>query len=315
MDRHVLALIALPAATQRALSSRYVLHHGPGAPGEADLPAAARQAVAVVTNGSTGLSRAAMAQLPALRLVCAFGAGHENIDLAAAQERGIVVVHAPGINDETVADHALGFMLALSRGYGPLTRAVGAGRWADVRMARPTLSGATLGIIGMGRIGRAIARRAAGFRMRVLYFNRSLQPQELGTRVDSVVALARQSDFLVAACPGGPATHHLIDKPVLDALGPEGYVINVARGSVVCTQDLVAALLARSIAGAGLDVLEAEPQVPPELVGLDHVLVTPHMAGRSPAAQALQHEVLLGQLEAYFAGRPLASQLTGQPAA
>lgn len=314
MHRHVLALIPLPQATQDALASRYVLQYCPGGPDEAVLRQASGQAVAVITNGSTGLPRSCMAQLTALQLVCSFGAGHENIDLAAAQERGIAVVHAPGINDDTVADHALGFMLALSRHYGPLTQAVGEGRWASVRTARPTLSGATLGIIGMGRIGRAIAQRAAGFQMRILYFNRSPQPQAHGTRVDSVVELARHSDFLVAACPGGPATRHLINKPVLDALGPAGYVINVARGSVVCTEDLIAALQTQSIAGAGLDVLESEPQVPPALVGLDNVLLTPHMAGRSPSAQALQHDMLMGNLAAHFEGRPLASQLTGHPA-
>lgn len=314
MHRHVLALIPLPQATQDALASRYVLQYCPEGPDEAVLRQAARQAVAVITNGTTGLSRTCMAQLTALQLVCSFGAGHENIDLAAAQERGIVVVHAPGINDDTVADHAIGFMLALSRHYGPLTRAVGDGRWAASRMARPTLSGATLGVIGMGRVGRAIARRAAGFRMRILYFSRGPQPQDHGTRVDSVVDLARQSDFLVAACPGGEATRHLINKPVLDALGPAGYVINVARGSVVCTEDLIAALQTQSIAGAGLDVLESEPAVPSALVGRDNVLLTPHMAGRSPAAQSMQHEVLMGHLAAYFEGRPLASQLTGHPA-
>lgn len=315
MERHVLALVALPPATQQALSARYVLHYAPGDALQAVQQAAARPALAVITNGTTGLSRACMEQLPHLRLVCAWGAGHENIDLAAARERNIAVVHAPGINDETVADHALGFMLALSRGYGPLTRALANGQWHNTRMARPTLTGASLGVIGMGRIGQAIARRALGFGMRVAYHTRSPRSDAPGTHIDSVVELARHSDFLVAACPGGAATHHLVDKTVLHALGPQGYLINVARGSVVCTQDLIAALQAGTIAGAGLDVLEAEPEVPPELMGLDHVLLTPHMAGRSPAAQAMQQQVLLGHLEAYFAGRPLASQLTGQPAA
>ncbi|MGJ7531108.1 2-hydroxyacid dehydrogenase [Variovorax sp. GB1P17] len=312
MVRHVLALIPLPQETRDALSSGYVLHYCPGGPDEATISEAARHGVcAVVTNGTTGLSRASMAQLTALQVVCSFGVGHENIDLVAASESGIVVANAPDTNGDTVADHAMGFMLALSRGYAPLTKAVDSGGWAMSRGVRPTLNGGTVGIIGMGRVGRAIARRAAAFDMQVLYFDRSPKPDVHGVHVPVLIDLARQSDFLVAACPGGASTHHIVNRQVLDALGHEGYVVNVARGSVVCTDDLVAALQAKAIAGAGLDVLETEPVVPAELIGLDNVLITPHIAGRSPAAQLAQRDALMANLDAWFAGRPLASQLTG----
>lgn len=311
MARHVLALIPLPVETRDALSARYVLHYCPEGPAEAAIDEAARHGiVALVTNGTTGLSRASMARLTALQLVCSFGVGHENIDLVAAGARGIAVANAPDTNGETVADHAMGFMLALSRGYAPLTKAVNDGGWTRSRAVRPTLNGSTVGIIGMGRVGHAIARRAAAFDMQVLYFDRDAKPHAQGVHVGALIDLARRSDFLVAACPGGASTRHIVDKPVLEALGPEGYVVNVARGSVVCTDDLVAALKARSIAGAGLDVLETEPQVPAELIGLDNVLITPHIAGRSPAAQLAQRDALMASLDAWFAGRPLASQLT-----
>ncbi|WP_198085943.1 2-hydroxyacid dehydrogenase [Variovorax sp. E3] len=310
MDRHVLALIPLPAETRDALSCAYVLHYCPEGPTEAVIGEAARHGVtAVVTNGTTGLPGACMARLTALQLVCSFGVGHENIDLVAAGARGIAVANAPDTNGETVADHALGFMLALSRGYAPLTKAVGDGRWPLSRAVRPTLNGSTVGIIGMGRVGHAIARRAAAFDMQVLYFDRGAKPHAHGVHVPALTELARQSDFLVAACPGGASTRHIVDKPVLDALGPEGYVVNVARGSVVCTDDLVAALQARTIAGAGLDVLETEPQVPAQLIGLDNVLITPHIAGRSPTAQLAQRDALMANLDAWFTGRPLLSQL------
>ena len=169
----VLALIALPESTLDALRKQYTLHHYPdGMPH--DVPDAALIR-AVVTNGSTGLSDAQMARLPALEIICAFGAGYENVDVAAATRRGIVVTHAPGTNADTVADHAFGMLLALARGYAPLTAAVQQGRWQQSRQARPTLTGATLGIVGMGRIGRLIAARAQGFAMTIGYHGRRAQ--------------------------------------------------------------------------------------------------------------------------------------------
>ncbi|GAB2486090.1 2-hydroxyacid dehydrogenase [Comamonas humi] len=300
---HLLALVPLPAVTRQALAMHYELLAAADGPAvvQADLPL--DQVVAVVTNGTVGLSAALMARLPALRLACAFGVGYENVDVEAARQRGIVVTNAPGTNDDTVADHALGFMLALSRGYGALTEAVRAGGWHQSRAARPTLSGAAVGIIGMGRIGQGIARRAQGFGMRVRYCTRRPCADLPYSHEPDLVALARASDYLVAACPGGPATRHLVNAEVLSALGPQGFLVNVARGSVVQTDDLVRALQGRAIAGAGLDVLESEPEVPEALRLLDNVLITPHMAGRSPAAHQAQTEALLRSLADGLGGR------------
>jgi lactate dehydrogenase-like 2-hydroxyacid dehydrogenase len=305
---HVLALIPLPPATREALAAHYTLHYAPEGPGSAayrDAPLA--QVAAVATNGTTGLGAAQMAQMPGLRIVCAFGVGYENVDMAAAQARGIVVANAPNTNGETVADHALGFLLALSRGYGALTQAVQQGGWAGARAARPTLHGATLGIIGMGRVGQAIARRGLGFAMQVKYFNRSERAELPYGYVSNLMQLARESDYLVAACPGGASTYHIVDGNVLGALGPAGFFVNVARGSVVHTEALVQALQSGAIAGAGLDVLESEPELPEGLRTLPNVLITPHVAGRSPAAQAAQTEALLASLAEFFAGRMPAS--------
>ena len=302
---HVLALIPLPAATRAALASIYTVHEGTST---SSVPW--EDIAAVVTNGTTGLSAAQMERMPALRIACAFGAGYEAVDLDAAGQRGVVVAHAPGANDETVADHALGFLLALSRGYGALTAAVRAGGWHGLRAARPTLNGATLGIIGMGRIGKAIARRAVGFGMQVRYCTRGPRNDLPYHHEPSLPALAEASDYLVAACPGGPATHHIVDGPVLAALGPAGFFVNVARGSVVDTEALVQALRRGGIAGAGLDVFEYEPEVPAALRALDNVLLTPHMAGRSPASEAAQTTVLLASLADCFAGRVPAAAIT-----
>lgn len=244
-----------------------------------------------------------MAGLPALEIISVFGAGYENVDVTAARRRGIRVTHAPGANAATVADHAMGFLLALARGYGVLTQAVRAGQWQSARAERPTLSGGRLGIIGMGRIGRLVTERARGFSMQVGYYSPRSQPAVEATYYADLVALARASDFLVATCPGGQATFHLVNRPVLQALGASGFFVNVSRGTVVDTHALIAALRNGEIAAAGLDVVEGEPEVPQELAALDNVLLTPHIAGRSPAALLAQRDALLQSLHQHFAGQ------------
>jgi lactate dehydrogenase-like 2-hydroxyacid dehydrogenase len=296
----VLALIPLPEATLDALRHDYLLDYRPD--GGFPSGSTAASVRAVVTNGSLGLDDARMAALPALEIVCAFGAGYENVDLAAAARRGVVVAHAPGTNTATVADHAIGMMLALARGYAPLTAAVRRGEWNASRAARPTLTGAALGIVGMGRIGRLVADRAGGFRMSIGYHGRSAHDDAPGRFYVDLVELAAASDFLVIACNGGPQTRHLIDRAVLRALGPHGFLVNVARGPVVDTAALLDALQAGGIAGAGLDVIEDEPSVPDALFDHPNVLVTPHVAGRSPASWLAQRDVLLGSLSQHFGG-------------
>jgi len=305
----LLALIALPPATEAALRQSYTLHTLVDVPSQAwhqQLNTGALQTVrAVVTNGSTGLSAAQMTRLPALEIVSAFGAGYEIIDLAAAAQRDIVVTHAPGANAATVADHAIGMLLALARAYGPLTEAVRQGRWQTSRAERPTLSGATLGIIGMGRIGRLIAARAHGFAMTIGYYGRHPQDDAPGRYYSELAQLANASDFLVITCPGGAETLHLVDRTILRALGPGGYLVNVSRGSVLDTGGLIEALTQHEIAGAGLDVIEGEPDIPKALLNCNNLLITPHVAGRSPASQRAQCTTLLASLSQHFSRLPL----------
>ena len=300
---HVLALIPLPPVARESLAAHYELHLAPNGPESIGSEVPLEKIAAVATNGTTGLGPQLMDRMPNLRVVSTFGVGHENVDLAAAKARGVIVTNAPGTNDETVADHALGFILALSRGYASLTQAVRTGQWESARAARPTLSGATLGIIGMGRIGQGIAKRGAAFGMRVLYCTRNPRSDLPYGFEPDLKTMAQECDYLVAACPGGAATHHIINAEVLAALGPKGFVVNVARGSVVKTDDLVHALQHHRIAGAGLDVFESEPDVPPALLHLDNVLLTPHMAGRSPAAQRAQTNAMLASFGDALAGR------------
>lgn len=311
----VLVVVPLPDPAARMLRERFdLVQVSKGSPGV--LTDEDRRAVrAVLTNGSTGFSASAMAAFPNLGLVACFGAGFEGVDLEAARSRGIVVTYAPNANSETVADHALGLMLALMRDIPARDAAVRAGKFATSRGERPTLSRSVLGVLGLGRIGDAIAQRGAAFGMSVAYTTRHPRPGRPWHHVPDLKALARESDVLVAACPGGAATRHLVDADVLSALGPQGFLVNIARGSVVRTEELAAALKSGTIAGAALDVWEGEPDLPASLRDAPNLIVTPHMAGRSPAAIARQVEILAENLDALFAGRPLAPDTLAAPPA
>ena len=259
----------------------------------------------VLTNGSTGLTGAQMQAMPQLKLVSAFGAGYENVDLSAAKESGIAVTHAPGANNATVADHAMALMLAVSRGLHLLDAAVKAGGWESNRAARPTVNGKRLGIVGLGNIGEQIARRAAAFGMEVAYHARRERDGVPYWYCATPLELAARSDYLILACPGGPATRHLVNRDLLQALGPQGFLINIARGSVVDTAALIEALKSKRIAGAALDVVDGEPAIPDAFRTLDNLLLTPHISGRSPEALQAQLRMFEENVMALQAGHPL----------
>lgn len=258
----------------------------------------------VLTRGATGFYAEEMAALPKLELICSLGVGFENIDVAAARARGLRVTHGPGANATSVADHAMALLLGAARHLPQADAWVRQGLWNG--FMGPQVSGKRLGIVGLGTIGLEIARRGAnGFGMTVGYYNRRPRPESGYTYHDSPLALAEASDFLVVATPGGADTRHLVNAAVLDALGPQGYLVNIARGSVVDTEALIAALAERRIAGAGLDVVEGEPVVPPALRKLDNVVLTPHSAGRSPEAVSATVALFLENATAHFAGKPV----------
>jgi lactate dehydrogenase-like 2-hydroxyacid dehydrogenase len=267
---------------------------------------------AILTNGTLGLTDAEMAAMPKLEIVCAQGAGYENIDVAAARARGLVVTHGPGTNVVAVADHAIALLLAAARGIVPGDRAARAGDWSRSKRMPPSIAGKKLGILGLGRIGRAIAKRgAAGFDMTIGYHNRKPAAGAAGQYFPTLVGLAEWADFLVVASPGGAGTRHLVNAEVLAALGPQGYLVNIARGSVVDQAALIAALKEDRIAGAGLDVLDGEPVVPAELAALENVVLTPHIAGRAPEAEAAMVGLMLENLRAHFGGRPVLTPVPG----
>lgn len=271
----------------------------------------------VLTNGRGGISAAEMELLPKLEIICAVSAGYEAVDLAAARKRGIAVTHSPGTNAPAVADQAMMLLLAAVRQLRAADRHVHAGGWQDQWKADTTIIfGKRLGIIGLGNIGGAIAHRAAGgFDMEVGYHNRKAVAGAPYRYFDSVVALAEWADFVVAATPGGAGTKHLINAEVLAALGPKGYVVNVGRGTVIDTAALIDSLKTKRIAGAGLDVLEGEPSLPPmlpELLQFDNVVITPHSGGRAPESQIAATKLLLANLDAHFAGKPLITPVSSK---
>lgn len=265
----------------------------------------ARSIRLVLTNGAIGLSESQIGALPRLELIGAIGSGYENIACAAARRAGVAVVNGAGTNDACVADHAFGLLLALVRDIPRSDKACREGAWREALPMSPTFSGRRLGIAGLGHVGRKIAARAIGFDLEIGYYNRQPVAGLDHAYFDSARSLAAWSDYLVICTPGGPQTHHLVDREVLDALGPDGYLVNVARGSVVDTAALVDALAARRIAGAGLDVFEDEPSVPPPLVESPRVVLTPHVAGISPQTLSAAIELFVENARRHFAGMPL----------
>lgn len=263
----------------------------------------------VLTIGVTGITEDELARLPQLELVCCMGAGFERLPMAALWARGIVTANGAGTNDDCVADHAFGLLIGIVRGMRVLDRLCREGVWREAIPQQRNVSGKRLGILGLGTIGQKIARRAAGFDMAIGYHNRSPKAGVPHRYFDSPLALAAWCDFLVCAAPGGPATKHLVNAEVLQALGPDGYLVNIGRGSVVDTEALAAALRAGRIAGAGLDVYESEPHRPESLIDLDSLLITPHMAGWSPEATQASVDRFMANAEGHFAGRGVVSPI------
>ena len=263
---------------------------------------------AIACGGESKVPRALMDRLPALEMVSVMGVGYDGVDVAAALERGVPVSHTPNVLNDDVADLAIALMLSVARRIPQADRFVRTGQWSAgaFPLARK-MSGARLGIVGMGRIGKAIAHRGAAFGMSIAYTARS-EKADLAYRYHpSATALASQVDFLVVITPGGAGTAKMINRQVLEALGPQGYLVNVSRGSVVDQAALIEALQAGSIAGAGLDVFDAEPDVPQALRELDNVVLTPHIGSGTNATRQAMADLAHANLVAHFGGQPLPS--------
>ena len=265
----------------------------------------------MVSSARFGCTAEQLDLLPNLRAICSFGAGYDPYPLELLRERGIVLSTTPDVLNDCVADLAIGLIIDCARRLSASDRFVRSGDWgsgASFPLAR-RVSGKRLGIVGLGRIGEAVAQRAAGFVMPVRYHNRRVIEGSPYLHEPDLLALARWADFLVLTCPGGKATHHLINAEVLEALGSDGFLINVARGSVVDEAALIKALQNAVIAGAGLDVYEYEPQVPAALRELDNVVLLPHVGSASVETRQQMADLVLDNLRAFIATGKLLTPL------
>jgi len=294
------------------LEVTFTCHHAwrlPAAEQEAFIASVAGKARAVVTNGGLGISRELVAQLPAIEIIAVNGIGVDAIPFDVTRARGIAVTNTPGVLTEDVADLGVLLLMAAARRLPWLDSYVRRGDWDAKKPIAPALSlrGKVAGIFGFGRIGQAIGHRLAAFGMRLCYY----QPNPVaGTdveRVGSLHELAERSDYLVVAAPGGERTRHSIDGSILDALGPTGTLVNIARGSVVDEAALIAALSEGRLGAAALDVFEDEPHVPEALRALPNVVLTPHVASLTVETRQAMGQLVVDNLVAHFAGKPLAT--------
>jgi lactate dehydrogenase-like 2-hydroxyacid dehydrogenase len=302
----ILSVAKLPPFLMEPLQAAFQVHDRLHESDPTAFAAVAPRIRAIVGGGESKVPKALMDQLPALEMISIMGVGYDGVEVAAAVQRGVPVTHTPGVLNDDVADLAIGLMLSVARRIPQADQFVRQGNWlkGPLPLARK-MSGARLGIVGLGRIGQAIATRAEAFGMRIAYTARTAKPALAYQYYPNVKALAAEVDFLVAITPGGPGTRRMIDAAVLEALGPKGYLINVARGSVVDEAALVQALEKRTIAGAGLDVFENEPRVPEALFAMDNVVLTPHMASATAETRHAMANLAVSNLAAHFAGQPL----------
>lgn len=312
MKPTLLVLVYLSEEHRALVSQRFDMIYAPNeglgkdrSNGAAQISARGNDIRVVLTNGTNGLLAEEIDALPNLELICTVGVGFENVACAHASRRSIPVCNAAGTNDAAVADHAMAILLAAIRRVPFLNSGVRNGLWRDDIPRPPHVSGRRMGIFGLGAIGRQIARRAQGFDMEIGYHSRTRR-DETGFRwFNDIVSLADWCDFLVIAAPGGKETYHIVSTDVLNALGPNGVLVNVARGTLVDTDAVADALRDKRIWAAALDVYEGEPSPPARLLEFENAVLTPHIGGISP--QAIHASVLrfLENAEAHFAGRPL----------
>lgn len=262
----------------------------------------------VVTSGAVGFSRDMLASLPALEIVGSASVGTDSIDVAACHEKGIHVTNTPDVLNNDVADLGIGLIMNALRRLGAGHDYVRSGDWARHGMMPLTtaLTGKRVGIVGLGRIGHELANRALALKMNISYTGRTRQDVTY-TFHDNVIDLAKNSDILVLTCPGGKQTHHLIDAAVLKALGPQGWVVNLSRGSVIDESALLDALADQAIAGAALDVYNNEPNIDPRFATLSNVILYPHHASGTTATREAMSQLVVDNLHAHFQGKPLVS--------
>jgi len=301
----VLQLVKLRPEVQAELEARYRVH------GRDDLDKVAGIVRAVVTNGHSGPPPDVIDRLPKLEIIASGSVGYDGIPVEYARSKGIPVTNTPEVLNDDVADLAIGLMIMTARRLVASDRYVRDGRWpkeGDYPLARKA-SGKRVGILGLGRIGKAIAKRAEAMGSHIAYHGRKPVEGVPYKYYADLVELAKNSDFLIVIIPATPQTNRIVGKAVIEALGPGGILVNVARGAVVDEDALVAALKDGKLGGAGLDVFVNEPQVPAELFAMDNVTLLPHVGSATYETRRAMSQLVLDNLDAHFAGRPLLTEI------
>jgi hydroxypyruvate reductase len=316
MPNKVLIYSRFPKAMMLRIGERFELLDAGGKP-PAEVFSAEQLADirAMISAGGTPLPGAMMDMLPKLAAIVCYGTGYDGVDLAAAAQRGISIGHSPAANAASVADIAVTLMLAVTRRLLPADQYVRSGNWAAAKPSplmrpQPGNPGRKVGVYGMGEIGRKIAARVAAFECEVAYFSRSRHdvPYQY---LPSLEALAEWCSVLMIAVRAGADTHHAVDAHILQKLGKDGYVVNISRGSVIDKAALVSALAGEQLAGAGLDVYAKEPHAPDALTAFSNVVLTPHVGGHTIDSHLAMQDCVIANLEAFFAGKPLAHPVRG----
>lgn len=300
--------------TQKALEAAYTTHKvWEAADRDAFLASIADRITAVATTGSKGIDDATLGKLPKLKVISHFGVGVDSVDVEAVRRRGLSLTNTPDVLTEEVADLTLALVLATIRRVPQGDRYVREGKWlkGPMPLTASLQYGKVAGIIGLGRIGKAIARRLEAFNVQVAYQGRSQQPGVAYAYHKDPLSLAKAVDILIVAAPGGPETRGLVSREVMEALGPEGVLVNIARGSLIDEPAMIEALKSGKLGSAGLDVFDKEPQVPAELLALDNVVVQPHVGSATHPTRAAMGQLVVDNLAAFFAGQPLKTPYSG----
>jgi hydroxypyruvate reductase len=267
----------------------------------------------IIAGGTKGPNANLIHRLPKLEIISSFSVGFDATDVVAAQSRGVIVTHTPEVLTGDVADLAMTFILMVTRRIGESERFLRKGTWTERRMdLGTTVRGKRLGILGLGRIGKAVARRAEVFGLHIQYHD--IKPLgDLPYRsYPTLVELAEVSDILLVTCEGGEANRGVVNAEVLDALGPNGYLINTARGPIIDQPAMVKALQEGRIAGAGLDVFDGEPEVPQALMEMENVVLTPHIASSTHETRRAMGDLVYDNLKAHFSGKPVLTPVPKQ---
>ncbi|MFN3891738.1 MAG: 2-hydroxyacid dehydrogenase [Beijerinckiaceae bacterium] len=318
----VLMPAPLPPLIQEALDGRFRVHRLYAAQDKDAMLREVEGSVRAIATGvpiltqdiSAPVTGALMSRMPALEIVANLGVGYDNVDAAWAGANGVIVTNTPDVLTEETADTAFGLLLNAVRQFSSAERWLRRGEWLNGQFA-PTASlrERTMGVLGLGRIGKAIARRAEAFGVRVIYHNRKPDPSAPYEYCASLLDMARRCDILMIAAPGGPETRRLVNRDVIDALGPDGVLVNVARGTIVDERALVDALRERRILTAALDVFEDEPRVPAELMAMDHVVLLPHVGSASRHTRDAMSRLVVENLFAWADGNDVLTPVAETP--